>query len=156
METDNHLILVNPTHTELLSTMVFSSPLGSVQVLASCYELLLSDETSSRGGQLLTMCPSLAATKHMRPPLKNEPFSEPKADSPAATDMIQPQFPNTLFLRKRFNILTETKNNFQHSKPPTAMRTCLTHLKQCSCFTKCKIMPLIFCNYQILIDNCQL
>lgn len=47
---------------------------------------------------VLTMCPSLAATKQTRPPLKNVPFSEPNADSAAATDMIQPQLPSTLFL----------------------------------------------------------
>lgn len=44
------------------------------------------------------MCPSLAATKQTRPPLKNVPFSEPNAESAAATDMIQPQLPSTLFL----------------------------------------------------------
>lgn len=61
----------------------------------------------SSGRGLLTMCPSLAATKHTRPPLKNVPFSEPKADSAAATDMIQPQLPNTLFLWKKVQVLTK-------------------------------------------------
>lgn len=51
-----------------------------------------------RAEGVLTMCPSLAATKQTRPPLKNVPFSEPNADSAAATDMIQPQLPSTLFL----------------------------------------------------------
>jgi len=47
---------------------------------------------------LLTMCPSLAATKHTRLPLKNDPLSDPNADSAAPTDMIQPQLPSTLLL----------------------------------------------------------
>lgn len=45
------------------------------------------------------MWPSLAATKHTRPPLKKVPFRDPKADKAAASDMIQPQLPSTLFLR---------------------------------------------------------
>ena len=44
------------------------------------------------------MCPSLAATKHTRPPLKKVPLSDPNADSAAATDMIQPHPPSTLLL----------------------------------------------------------
>lgn len=48
--------------------------------------------------KLLTMCPSLAATKQTRPPLKKVPFRDPKADKAAASDMIQPQLPSTLFL----------------------------------------------------------
>lgn len=57
--------------------------------------------------KILTMCPSLAATKHTRPPLKNVPFREPKADNAAAKDMIQPQLPNTLFLWNVFTSLRE-------------------------------------------------
>lgn len=60
------------------------------------------------------MCPSLAATKHTRPPLKNVPFSEPKADNAAATDMIQPQLPNTLFLWKRNEIITRAATFKSH------------------------------------------
>lgn len=47
------------------------------------------------------MWPSLAATKQTRPPVKNVPFKEPKADRAAANDMIQPQLPNTLFLMEK-------------------------------------------------------
>lgn len=53
------------------------------------------------------MCPSLAATKHTRPPLKNVPFSEPNADNAAAIDMIHPQLPNTLFLKKNSEVLSK-------------------------------------------------
>ncbi len=68
--------------------------------------------------KILTMCPSLAATKHRRPPLKNDPFSEPKADNAAAKDMIQPQLPNTLFLWKKVEVLTKLQQHpCQLSKP---------------------------------------
>ncbi len=59
------------------------------------------------------MCPSLAATKHTRLPLKNDPFSEPKADNAAATDMIQPQLPNTLFLMKEGEVLRKVAMVFK-------------------------------------------
>lgn len=46
--------------------------------------------------------PSLAAAKLIRPPENNEPFKDPKADKAAATDMIHPQLPSTLFLSSSF------------------------------------------------------
>lgn len=62
------------------------------------------------------MCPSRAATKHTRPPLKNVPFREPKADKAAATDMTQPQLPSTLFLQE--NCLYYKKNLVVHINQP--------------------------------------
>lgn len=68
------------------------------QVWVKLCDNYLNTEQSNIFVRFLTMCPSLAATKHTRLPLKNVPFSEPKADNAAATDMIQPQLPSTLFL----------------------------------------------------------
>lgn len=68
------------------------------QVWVKLCDNYLNTEKSNIFVRFLTMCPSLAATKHTRLPLKNVPFSEPKADNAAATDMIQPQLPSTLFL----------------------------------------------------------
>lgn len=59
--------------------------------------------------RFVTICPSLAATKHTRPPLKKVPFSEPKADNAAATDMIHPQLPNTLFLWRKDEVHTQAE-----------------------------------------------
>lgn len=65
--------------------------------------------------KLLTMWPSLAATKHTRPPLKKVPFRDPKADKAAASDMIQPQLPSTLFLRGSNGLRRGAPLPFYHS-----------------------------------------
>lgn len=58
------------------------------------------------------MWPSRAATKQTRPPLKKVPLSEPKAESAAARDMIQPQLPSTLFLREKKEPLSDSLLRF--------------------------------------------
>ncbi len=74
----------------------------------------------SQDREILTKCPSLAATKHTRPPLKNVPFSEPKADNAAATDMFQPQLPNTLFLVKQGSSQKSSFRNISNFQKPFA------------------------------------
>lgn len=58
---------------------------------------------------LFTIWPSRAATKQTRPPLKNDPFREPKDDSAAAIDITQPQLPRTLLLFSRTKKISVSK-----------------------------------------------